>query len=416
MDAKFVVCTPVTEEEVFKAVEGLSLELMSFGTVPGCRDLIQMIQGIEEDQAPIPAEILDPKSECAQVLWSSGTTGRPKGISHSHQSLWNMMSGNDEKSQPSHHELMTLSFFHIGGCIQNLLNLLQGSTCTYLFGEGLTLEVLLGRIKEFRPAVIIVGTHHYVQLSEFDLKTTDYKLSDFNSVRVIVPSGAAVPAICSTKLRKIFRMSAWYFNGYGQTETYGLSGGFEAMPGLGALKEGCKMKVVNPDTEEICKTGEHGEIRIKSNMMMNGYLNQPRSTYFDSEGFGMTGDVGYYDGTGLVYYVDRMKELIKYCNNHTSPTQLEDILQTHPAVKESLVFGIKEPTVQELISAVVVLNDNHKDVKDRDIIEYVNQRVDADFKKIRGKVLFREKLPRNSMGKLLRREMRRWAENEAKML
>ena len=103
----------------------------------------------------------------------------------------------------------------------------------------------------------------------------------------------------------------------------------------------------------------------------------------------------------------------RYCNNHVAPTELEDILQTHPAIAESLVFGIKEPSVQELISAVVVLRDDAKIVSEEDIKEFVNGKVNADFKKIRGRVLFRKSVPRNTSGKLLRREMRLWAEEEA---
>ena len=96
-----------------------------------------------------------------------------------------------------------------------------------------------------------------------------------------------------------------------------------------------------------------------------------------------------------------------------APTELEEILQTHPAVAESLVFGIKEPSVQELISAVVVLRDDAGSTSEQDIKKFVNGRVNADFKKIRGRVLFRNSVPRNTSGKLLRREMRRWAEEEA---
>ena len=106
----------------------------------------------------------------------------------------------------------------------------------------------------------------------------------------------------------------------------------------------------------------------------------------------------------------------RYCNNHVAPTEIEDILQTHPAIAESLVFGIKEPKVQELISAVVVLKDNFVDaIKEEDIIEFVNSRVDANFKQIRGPILFRKSVPRNTFGKLLRRELRKWAEEEGKM-
>ena len=78
------------------------------------------------------------------------------------------------------------------------------------------------------------------------------------------------------------------------------------------------------------------------------------------------------------------------------------------------MFGIKDPSVQELVSAVVVLTDKANNIiREDDIIDYVNSRVDADYKKIRGRVLFRKVLPRNTSGKLLRREMRQWAEEEA---
>ena len=108
-----------------------------------------------------------------------------------------------------------------------------------------------------------------------------------------------------------------------------------------------------------------------------------------------------------------MPTLYRYCNNQTSPTELEDLLQAHPAVKESLVFGIKDEKVQELISAVVVLNDGYEGTTKDSILQFVNKQVDADYKKIRGKILFRNSVPRNSMGKLLRREMRKWAEEQA---
>ena len=75
--------------------------------------------------------------------------------------------------------------------------------------------------------------------------------------------------------------------------------------------------------------------------------------YFDSEEFCHTGDLGYYNNEGWIVYVDRMKEIMKYKNNHVSPTEIEDILQKHEAVQECLVFGKKDPRVQELISAVV---------------------------------------------------------------
>ena len=92
------------------------------------------------------------------------------------------------------------------------------------------------------------------------------------------------------------------------------------------------------------------------------YLKRPKETeeYFDFENFGHTGDLGYYNDEGYVVYVDRMKELMKYKNNHVAPTEIEDILQKHEAVQECLVFGKKDPRVMELISAVVVVKPDKK--------------------------------------------------------
>ena len=87
------------------------------------------------------------------------------------------------------------------------------------------------------------------------------------------------------------------------------------------------------------------------------YLKRPKETeeYFDFEEFCHTGDLGFYNQEGWIIYVDRMKEVIKYKNNLVAPTEIEDILQKHEAVQESLVFGKKEPSVQELITAVVII-------------------------------------------------------------
>ena len=101
--------------------------------------------------------------------------------------------------------------------------------------------------------------------------------------------------------------------------------------------------------------------------------------------------------------------LRRYCNNAIAPTEIESILQTHPAVVEALVFGVKDPAVQERVSAVVVLKEGTCHIGAEDIVGFVNSRVDADYKRISGEVLFREALPRNTSGKLLRREMRQWA-------
>lgn len=126
---------------------------------------------------------------------------------------------------------------------------------------------------------------------------------------------------------------------------------------MGTLRTGCQVKVVNPDTGAICEPNEVGEICIKSRSMMMEFLDRPGNDYFDTSGFGKTGDLGYYRQDGRFFFVDRIKEVVKYCNNIISPTEIEDLIQSHPNVLECLAFGIKNPSVQEELSAVVVLKD-----------------------------------------------------------
>ena len=150
------------------------------------------------------------------------------------------------------------------------------------------------------------------------------------------------------------------------------------------------MQIENPETGERCKPGEVGEICIKNFYLMQRYLNKPAATkeYFDFEGFAHTGDMGYYTPEAQFFYVDRIKELIKYNNNHFAPTEIEDILQRHPCISECLVFGKPDPKVQELITAVVVKKPGYKNVSEDDLISFVNEKVN-DFKRIRGGIIFR---------------------------
>jgi len=189
--------------------------------------------------------------------------------------------------------------------------------------------------------------------------------------------------------------------------------------------------VENAETGERCGPNETGEICIKSaHSGMLGYLNKPKSAYYDFEGFGRTGDLGYYDEEGKLYYVDRMKELIKYCwpildhviltfhlssfrvrNQYVSPTELEDIMQRHPAVRQSLAFGIPHRVDQERIAMVVALNDGQKPTAE-ELMAHVNAEV-TSYKRVQ-EIIFRDVIPTNSVGKMTRYRMREWAKTQQK--
>ena len=181
-----------------------------------------------------------------------------------------------------------------------------------MFGKDFHLDILLKAVKKAQPESLWLGAHHYVELSEYDIYKT-ITPSDVACVNKILPAGSAVPAICEKNLKQKFPNLTTIYNGYGQTEAGGISLGTENAH-LGELVSDAQVKIVNPDHPGAnCGPNEIGEICLKTPNMMLGYLNRPEETkkYFDMDGFGRSGDLGYYDKDGKIYYVDRIKELIK---------------------------------------------------------------------------------------------------------
>ena len=123
------------------------------------------------------------------------------------------------------------------------LRILIRNTTFQVHGNGFTLEALLESVKRYRPSFMILGTHHYGQLSEFDLTATKVSSSDLNSVKQIAAIGSAVPSICKHKLRKIFQFSAFHVQAYGQTEAHRMSTGLMGFNGLGAIDPRVTIKV-----------------------------------------------------------------------------------------------------------------------------------------------------------------------------
>lgn len=229
-----------------------------------------------------------------------------------------------------------------------------------MFGKGFSLQTLLNTLTEIKPSAVAMGTHHYVQLAESDeLQLVDPE--DLESVKLLLPAGAAVPSSCELAIKAKMKNLEGVLNSYGQTESGVITCGTSPLH-LGTVLPTVKVKIEDPDTGKRCKPNQLGEICVKSPYLMQKYLQRPRETeeYFDFEGFGHTGDLGYYDNEGNIFFVDRIKELIKYNNNHVAPTEIEDILQRHEGVQECLVFGKKDPKVQELISAVVIRKPKSK--------------------------------------------------------
>ncbi|XP_038221389.1 luciferin 4-monooxygenase-like [Zerene cesonia] len=173
---------------------------------------------------------------------------------------------------------------------------------------------------------------------------------------------------------------------------------------VGMASPGIVLKVTDTNTGRTLGPNERGEIRVKGLVLMKGYIGIDPSTYLDEDGFLKTGDLGYYDDDKYVYIVDRIKEILFYNSYQVSPLELETILQMHPDVLEAGVVGIHSEVHGDKPTALVVKVPGSK-VTEQELIKYIGAEV-PPFIHLAGGVKFVTKLPRNSWGKILRRELR----------
>ena len=340
------------------------------------------------------------------IFWSSGTTGKPKGIAHTRRFL-QMSLAESQFPRPST-ILQTTCFYHTGGFFLALDGAIFNSFKIVFLNanNSITAEMLQESIHNHKAAILICGSHHAVQLA----RSNPMPQFDLNSLKIVGPMGAAVHSQITKELKLVFpSMMEAILGYYGMTEVGTISTSMTPTS-LGSLAPGVQVKIVD-DNNALLKTFETGEIMAKTPTLMNGYLNCPEDNerFFNdphNEGFVRTGDLGYYDAEGVLYYQGRIKELIKYQNCHISPKEIEEVALTHSGVADVGIYGRPDPIVQELVCAVVVKSPAGAKLTEDQVANYINERVDS-FKQLRGGVKFVESLEnfRNPQGKLIRAKL-----------
>lgn len=206
------------------------------------------------------------------------------------------------------------------------------------------------------------------------------------------------------------------YQAFGQTETSGIITYHDIeranrkkfmldKPGsCGYLRSGITCKIVNPETEETLGPNRIGELRLKTEFLMNGYHNMETRDCYDNNGWYKTGDLMYYDNDEYFYHIDRIREMFKFRQIHIQPVLLEDVLLSHPAVLKAAVIGIPDVHDGHHPMGVVILKDNVKNITEDDIKYFYDNQVDEP-KKLRGGVKILKEFPVTVTGKILKREM-----------
>jgi long-chain acyl-CoA synthetase len=274
---------------------------------------------------------------------------------------------------------------------------------TYRFEPGVVLDAFL----ESKPVYTVGPSTAYMALMAHPGVTREH----FTSFHLLYSGGAAFPPAVVETFRE--RFGHYIHNGYGLTET---TAGCVAVPGdleapidresgtIGLPVPGAIVRILDDDDGAEMPFGVAGEIVVEGPMVVPGYWNRPEETATALPGGRLlTGDIGFMDADGWVYVVDRKKDMINASGFKVWPREVEDVLYTHPKVREAVVVGVPDPYRGETVKAYVSVQSGA--VADpQDLIAYCKERL-AAYKYPRDLEIL-EKLPKTVSGKVLRRELR----------
>jgi acyl-CoA synthetase (AMP-forming)/AMP-acid ligase II len=350
---------------------------------------------------------------CAIQMYTSGTTGHPKGAQLSHIGLLALATGALGEWHDQDVSLVCMPLFHIGGSGWALIGFHRG------------IDTVLMRDPDSGAILRLIPEHHITKafmvpaLLLFILQNPQCKTTDFSSLELIAYGASPAPVDLVRNAIKVF--------GCGLAQVYGLtetSGAITYLPpedhdervpdrlkSCGKPLAGIEMRVVDADGKDVT-TGEVGEIITRSPQNMMGYWNQPEATRRAIRGdWFYTGDAGYLDQDGYIYIYDRVKDMIISGGENIYPAEVESALFGHSAVADVAVIGIPDDKWGEAVKAFVVKKPGAEVTPD-ELMSFARERI-ASYKVPRS-IDFIDTLPRTPTGKILKRELRKpfWAGQE----
>lgn len=354
--------------------------------------LISMVAPVVEDDTAI-------------IMYTSGTTGRPKGAMLTHGNLWwnnvNVLHAYDVHQDEV--SLLVAPLFHIGGLNVNSLIIWQKGGHIVLhrsFDPGRCLE----DIARYRvttmfgvPAMLLFMSQH-----------PDFATADLSSMESFVCGGAPVP---EPLLRLYAERGVPINQGYGLTETAPFvtflapEWGMTKLGSAGRTPMFSEVRIVDPNGRDVFGPRVQGEVITRGPNIMKGYWNNPEATAaaIDGEGWFHTGDIGYLDEDGFLYISDRLKDMVITGGENVYPAEVESALYDHPAIAEIAIIGLPDDQWGEAVVAVAALRPG-TDLALEALREFGTERL-ARYKLPR-RLEIVPALPRNPAGKVLKFELR----------
>jgi long-chain acyl-CoA synthetase len=380
--------------------DGIEANLPPPGRVPTVRHRLHAkeLEGLRGGAMPRAVEC--DREDTAAILYTSATTGRPKGVMLSHANIVS------NAYATVHHLRMTaedrglcaLPMFHCFG--QNaIMNSLVTAGGTLVLHERFVPDAFVAAVAAHRITILYAVPTMYILFLALPTRP------DFSSVRLCFSAAAMLPGDVEARWHEAH--GHWIQQGYGLTETspfasYNHDSTFRR-GSVGTPIENVEMRIVDGDDRDVAD-GEPGEIVIKGPNVMKGYFGDAAATtQAIRDGWFHSGDIGYRDRDGYFFIVDRLKDMINVAGFKVFPREVEEVLFRHPAVKEAAVVGMPDAVRGEAVRAFVVLNE--RATVSAEALQALCRTTLAGVK-VPERIEFITALPKNPTGKILKKELR----------
>lgn len=379
--------------------------------------------------APIKRSPEGSDDDPTMIIFTSGTSARPKGVILRHASFCGFVMSNvtpaDPDKETAETTILSVPLYHIAGAQALMAGIYGGRTL--VLQPQFEPEGWLRLVERERVTRAMLAPTMLKSLMECG----SFGTHDLASLRVITYGAATMPQ--SVLLEALERFPGVQFiNAFGQTETAATitmltpqDHVFDGTPqeidtkrkrlrSIGRPLPDVEVRIVDESGNEL-PTGQTGEIVARGERLMKGYWNRPQATAdVIRDGWLRTGDLAWRDQDGYIYLAGRAREFIKRGGEMISPEEVEEVLEMHPAVEEAAVIGLPDENWGEVVHAAVVPSPNAS-ISGDELIEFCQERI-ASFKKPEA-IHFVDELPRNQLGKVMRGELRerlRFASEEAR--
>jgi long-chain acyl-CoA synthetase len=351
-----------------------------------------------------PPKIDPPKKspdDMAVLIYTSGTSGLPKGVPLTYGNLQSDVDASIEHARLNSNLVFlgVIPLFHAFGMTAMMIAPIQlGATVIYL--TRFSAVATVNAIREYKVSLAFAVPSMLAAIAHMKSATAE----DFKSIYTLMSGGEPLPSAIRETFLNRFGLNI--FEGFGLSETspvIALNVPHAHRPGsVGQPIAGATFKIVDDNAKPL-PPNEIGEIWVKGPMVAKGYFNLPNETAaaFTPDGFFKTGDLGKLDTDGYLYITGRKKELIIVAGEKASPREIEEILTKHPAVAEAAVVGKKDPGRGEVVVAFLIFKENQQ-AKPEELRDFCRQQELPQWK-IPREIFIEKDLPRSPTGKVLKR-------------